>query len=101
MTTTLQIRNTVRDFDEWKAAFDKFERFRADHGVRSYRVARRADDDHDVEISLDFDTAQAATDFRDHLEQIWSTPQSQAQLVDHDEPVLFEIVAQHTYVSVV
>ena len=40
MTTSLQIRNTVRDFEAWKAAFDKFERFRADHGVRSYRVLR-------------------------------------------------------------
>ena len=92
---TLQIRNTVRDFDSWKAAFDKFERFRADHGVRSYRVVRRVDDQHAVEVTLDFDSAEAATDFRGHLEQIWRTPQSQAELVDHDEPVLFEVVTQH------
>src|SRR3712207_7525221 len=28
--TTMQIRNTVRDFEQWKESFDKFERFRAD-----------------------------------------------------------------------
>ena len=37
----LHIENTVHDFDTWKAAFDKFERFRADHGVRSYRFCAR------------------------------------------------------------
>ena len=71
MTTSLQIRNTVHDYDSWKAAFDKFERFRADHGVRSYRVLRRADDDRDVQVILDFDSAEAAVEFRGHLEQIW------------------------------
>ncbi len=76
---SLQIRNTVRDFETWKAAFDKFERFRAEHGVRSYRVLRRADDEHDVQVILDFDTAEAAVEFRGHLEQIWRTPQSRGR----------------------
>ena len=71
---TLQIRNTVRDFETWKSVFDKFERFREEHGVRSYRVLRRADDEHDVQVVLDFDTEEAAVEFRGHLEQIWRTP---------------------------
>ena len=94
---TLQIRNTVRDFETWKSVFDKFERFREEHGVRSYRVLRRADAERDVQVILDFDTEAAATEFRGHLEQIWRTPQSQAQLVDHDEPVLLEVVGRQSW----
>jgi hypothetical protein len=94
---TLMIRNTVHDYDSWKAAFDKFERFRVDHGVRSYRVLRRADDAQEVDVALDFDSPEAAREFRGHLEDIWRTPQSQAQLVGHAEPVLFEVVGQQSW----
>ena len=37
---TLHIENTVRNFDDWKAAFDKYEQFRVQHGVQAYRVVR-------------------------------------------------------------
>jgi hypothetical protein len=94
---SLQIRNTVHDYDSWKAAFDKFERFREEHGVRSYRVLRRADDARDVQVILDFDTEGAATEFRGRLQQILTTPQSREQLVSHDDPVLLEVVAQQSW----
>jgi hypothetical protein len=97
MTTSLQIRNTVHDFEAWKAAFDKFERFRADHGVRSYRVLRRADDAQDVQVILDFDSPEAAVEFRGQLEQIWRTPQSRNQLVARDEPLLLEDVGRESW----
>jgi hypothetical protein len=95
--TTLHIDNTVHDYDSWKAAFDKFERFRADHGVRSYRVLRRVDDAHDVQVILDFDSHDAAVEFRGRIEQIWRTPQSQAQLAGHDEPVVLEEVGRESW----
>lgn len=94
---SLLVTNTVHDYDDWKAAFDKFERFRADHGVRSYRVLRSAADERDVRVVLDFDSAAAALEFRGHLEQIWRTPQSRAQLVAHDEPVLYEVVGSQSW----
>jgi hypothetical protein len=97
MTTSLQIRNTVHDYDSWRSAFDKFERFRADHGVRSYRVLRRADDARDVQVILDFDNREAADEFRGQLEQIWRTPQSRALLTGHDEPVLLEDVGRQSW----
>ena len=37
--TTVHIENTVQDFNTWKANFDKYERFRAEQGVQSYRVS--------------------------------------------------------------
>jgi hypothetical protein len=97
MTTSLQIRNTVRDYDAWKAVFDKYERFRSEHGVRSYRVLRRTDDAHDVQVLLDFDSPEAAAEFQGHLEQIWRTPQSKAQLLGDHEAVLLEDAGRHSW----
>jgi hypothetical protein len=94
---SLLIRNQVHDYESWKAVFDKFERFREEHGVRAYRVLRRADDEHDVQVILDFDSGAAAVDFRGHLEQILRTPQSRAQLADHDAPVLLEVVGRQSW----
>jgi len=93
---TLHIENTVRNFEEWKAVFDKFDRFRAEKGMRSYRIARQVDDPDTVVLDLDFDSLEAATDFRGALEQIWRTPQSQEQLVAHSTPVLYDVVEQRT-----
>ena len=94
---SLLIRNQVRDYDTWKAVFDKFERFREEHGVRGYRVLRRADDEHDVQVILDFDDEATAVDFRSRLEHIRTTPQSQAQLLDHGELVLLEVVGRQSW----
>jgi hypothetical protein len=91
---TLHVENTVRDFDEWKAVFDKFDRFRAEKNLRSYRLARQVDDPNKIVIDMDFDTVEDATEFRGALEQIWRTPQSQQQLVDHSAPRLYDVVEQ-------
>ena len=85
MTITLHLENTVHDFAEWKAVFDKFERFRADRKVRAYRVSRRVDEPAKVVVDLDFDSIADAEEFRDVLAQVRTTPQSQSQLIDHTE----------------
>ena len=90
--TTLHIENTVHDFDSWKAAFDKFDRFRADQGVRSYRVTRDIGDPQKVTVDLDFDSPAEASAFRVALERIWQTPQSKEHLVSHSEPLLMDLV---------
>ena len=94
---SLLIRNTVRDYDSWKAVFDKFERFREEHGVRSYRVLRAADDGSDVQVILDFDSPEEAIEFRGRLEQIFETPQSREQLVEHEPPALMEVVGRQSW----
>jgi hypothetical protein len=91
---TLHIENTVRDFDTWKAAFDKFDRFRGDQGVRAYRVARRVDDGNQVTVDLDFDTTEAAVGFKAALERIWATPQSRQELESHSAPVVYEVAEE-------
>lgn len=90
----LHIENTVRDYDAWKAVFDKFERFRADHGVRAYRLTRSVAEPSQVTVDLDFDTAEEAVAFRGELKKIWRTPQSASVLADHNEPTVVELVVE-------
>jgi hypothetical protein len=89
--TTLHIENTVRDYDSWKTAFDKYDRVRADNGVRSYRISRRADDPLQIVIDLEFDDRSAAEAFGGILAKVWNTPQSRAELVSHADPLVFEV----------
>ena len=90
--TTVRIQNTVRDFGQWKAVFDKFDRFRAEKGARAYRMSRLVDDPNNVVVDLDFDSVEEATAFRTALETIWQSPQSREQLVAHEVPKLYELV---------
>ena len=90
--TTVHIENTVRDFDTWRANFDKYDRFRAEQGVRSYRVSRSVTEPNEVLIDLEFSDETAARAFLPKLEQIMSSPQAQTQLVRHSSPQLFAVV---------
>ncbi|KAA1416328.1 hypothetical protein F0U44_18555 [Nocardioides humilatus] len=94
--TTLHIDNTVHDYDSWKEAFDRYESFRKERGVRSYRIARDAADPQRVFVDLDFDDAGAATEFRGALEKIWATPLSQSQMIGHGAPMLLDVVVSRT-----
>lgn len=91
---TLHIENTVHDFEEWKAVFDKFDRFRAEKGMRAYRLSREVDVPNKVTVDMEFDSVEEALAFREALAQIWRTPQSQQQLVAHAVPVLYDVVEQ-------
>ncbi len=93
---TLHVENLVHDFDRWKAAFDKFEQFRAERGVRAYRLCRSVAEPNRVTIDLDFDSVAEAATFRDALEQIWRTPQSKEQLVSHGTPEVLDLVVNRT-----
>ena len=90
--TTVRIANTVHDYESWQEAFDKFERFRDDHGVRSYRIARQVSDPSEVTIDLEFGSLAEAESFVPLLARIWSTPQSQDQLVSHQAPTILDEV---------
>ena len=94
---TLQIRTTVRDYDGWRAAFDKYERFRQEHGVRSYRVLRKVDDPHDVQVVLEFDDEASASEFRGKLQKVFASRQSQDQVVSHEAPLLLEVVGRQSW----
>jgi hypothetical protein len=90
--TTLHIENTVRDYTSWQEAFDKFERFRSDNGVRSYRISRQAGDPNQITVDLEFGSTAEAEAFVPMLEKVWETPQSREQLVAHEAPQILELV---------
>ena len=92
--TTVHIENTVGDFDAWKANFDKYERFRAELGVQSYRVSRSITEPNEVLVDLEFCDETAAQAFLPKLEKIMSSPQAQAQLVRHPVPRLYAVVTE-------
>ena len=92
--TTVHIENTVRDFDAWKTNFDKYERFRAEQGVQSYRVSRSVTEPNEVLIDLEFCDGTAAQAFLPKLEQIMNSPQARAQLAEHSVPRLYPVVTE-------
>jgi hypothetical protein len=92
--TTVHIENTVHDFDTWKATFDKYERFRAEQGVQSYRVSRSVTEPNEVLIDLEFGDETAARAFVPKLEQIMTSPQARTQLVRHSVPQLYAVVTE-------
>ena len=94
MTATLHIENTVNDYSSWKQAFDRFDRFRLDGGVRRHRVSRRVDQPNAVVIDLDFDSIDAASAFHDSLRKVWASPRSRAELADHAVAVIHEVLEQ-------
>ena len=92
--TTVHIENTVQDFESWKANFDKYERFRAEQGVQSYRVSRSVAEPNEVLIDLEFCDEAAAQAFLPKLEQIMNSPQARTQLMRHSVPRLYTVVTE-------
>jgi quinol monooxygenase YgiN len=90
--TTVHVQNKVRDFDTWKAAFDKYERFRADQGVLAYRVSRGVSAPDTVIVDLEFSDQSAAEAFLPKLADIMASPQAKDQLIHHEQPSLYTIV---------
>jgi hypothetical protein len=69
---TLKIEHPIRDFETWKAAFERDPIGRKQSGVRRYRVCRPTDDPRYVLIDLDFAEATQAQAFLEALRQVWS-----------------------------
>jgi hypothetical protein len=92
--TTVHIENSVQDFGTWKANFDKYERFRAEQGVQSYRVSRSVTEPNEVLIDLEFRDETTARAFLPKLEQIMNSPQARAELMRHSAPRLYTVVTE-------
>jgi hypothetical protein len=88
------LTDMLQDFDTWKANFDKYERFRAEQGVQSYRVSRGVMQPNEVLIDLEFCDEAAAQAFLPKLEQIMNSPQARMQLMEHSVPRLYAVVTE-------
>jgi hypothetical protein len=92
---TVQIEHPVRDFDGWKAAFDRDPAGRQASGVRHYRVYRPVDDPKYVIIELDFDARDRAESFLATMRGIWK--QVDGSLIDGPRARIVDCVEEHRY----
>src|SRR5688572_21633303 len=78
---TLRIEHAITDYATWKGAFDRAAPFRAQAGVRGYRIQRPVDEPNYLLIDLEFDDAASADSFRTFLrENIWTSPEASPAL---------------------
>jgi quinol monooxygenase YgiN len=61
--TTMFVRLTVEDFDQWKAAYDDFDSYRRANGVTGAAAFQDPDDPNSVTAILHFDNMDAALAF--------------------------------------
>ncbi|MEX2457630.1 MAG: hypothetical protein WD770_01435 [Actinomycetota bacterium] len=67
----LRIEHSVKDFGQWKQAFDSDPAGRERSGVRRYQVMRPVDDPNFVMIDLEFETPEAAEALLASMRVLW------------------------------
>jgi hypothetical protein len=69
----LQIEHPIRDFETWKAAFERFSDKRRQSGVRRHQIFQPADDENYVVLDLEFESEGEADAFLGWLRsEVWS-----------------------------
>jgi hypothetical protein len=77
----LQIEYPIRDFDTWKAAFDRFSDKRRRSGVRRHQIFQPADDPNYVVLDLEFESESEAEAYLGWLRrEVWSTREASPAL---------------------
>ena len=98
MTATLRVQLEVRDYDQWRTAFDKDAGGRERNGARRYRIFRPLDDEHEVILDLDFDDTTVANGFLDILRRdVWPSPEKAPAKVGAASTRIIELVVSHEY----
>jgi hypothetical protein len=93
----LHIERPIRDFDTWKAAFERDPAGRQRSGVRRYQILRPIDDPHYVIVDLDFDTTTEAEAFLVAMRAVWGTPEAAPALAGTPETRVVEAVETKEY----
>lgn len=93
----LQIEHPVRDFETWKAAFDRDPARRETGGVRSYKIYRPVDDPRYIGVDLEFDSRDEAEAFKLGLEELWRSPQAASALGGTPRARIVDIVEGRQY----
>jgi hypothetical protein len=97
VTVLIQLEHPVKDFDTWKAAFDRDPVRREAGGVRRYRILRPVDDPAYVAVDLEFDDRPTAATFLDSLHRLWQSPVAQAALAGEPKARIVEAVENVSY----
>ena len=94
---TLQLEHSIRDFEMWKAAFDRDPIDRQALGVRRHRVLRPVEDPNYVVVELDFDTTTEAQACRIALRELWSSREAAPALIGAPRVRIVETVEDQAY----
>lgn len=95
---TLQIEHGIKDFDMWKAAFNRDPLDRAASGVQQFRVSRPAKDSGVVVVELDFETLEKAEDMLGRLQSsVWNSTERAPALIGDPKTRIMETVYSGTY----
>ncbi|MEN8581392.1 hypothetical protein B1A87_011180 [Arthrobacter sp. KBS0703] len=90
---TLQIEHAIKDFDMWRAAFDRDPVDRAGSGVITHRISRPVDDPHYVVVELDFESQEQAEGLLAKLqENVWNSPDVAPALSGSPKTRVVEVV---------
>ncbi len=95
--TIVHIEHPIRDFDNWKKAFENDPVGRERSGVRSYQILRPIDDPNYVMIDLDFDSSKAAEAFLAAMREVWQSPVAASVLTGSPQTLIVEVVESKEY----
>lgn len=93
----VQIEHPIRDFETWKAAFDRDPVQREASGVRRYQIYRPTDDPNYIAVDLEFEGHDQAEAFKLALEAMWRSPQAAPALGGTPRARIVEIVEAREY----
>ena len=93
----VQLEHPVRDYETWKAAFDRDPVRREASGVRRYEVYRPVDDPNYIVVDLEFAGRREAEAFKLALEELWRSPQAAPALGGTPRVRVVDIVETREY----
>lgn len=93
----VQIEHPIRDFETWKAAFDRDPVQREASGVRRYQIYRPIDDPNYIAVDLEFDGHDQAEAFKAALETMWRSPQAAPALGGTPQARIVDVVETREY----
>jgi hypothetical protein len=96
--TTLRVLLTVQDYDLWREAFGKDAGGRQAHGATGYRIFRRHEDPHRVELDVDFPTPTEAEDFLEVMRRdVWPDPEKAPAKLGTPDTSVLDVMETHVY----
>lgn len=90
---TVHIEHPIRDFETWKAAFDRDPADRRGSGVQRYSIQQPVDDPNYVVIDLDFASLAEAEAFLVTMRRVWDSPQAAPALAGAPQARIMNTVA--------
>lgn len=93
----VQIEHAIRDFETWKAAFDRDPVRREESGVRRYQIYRPIDDPNYIVVDLELDSRGQAEAFKLALEELWASPQAAPALGGTPRARIIDVVESKVY----